>query len=312
MITTFVHNIIFRTELCAMRKIFLFSLIILISGFAHAQTSPRSGASLNSTSRSGSNTGSRSDGNQSRSSQQSTSRESGNTNSGSSRTLGIRKAPTVSYGNTNLQPYNTTRTDGTSGNARSVVSRPSKSYGSDNTAKTAKSVTTPNKKVAALKPVEVVKINWMTIGEAVEKSKTEKRKIYIDIYTDWCGWCKHMDSTTFVTPAVANYINEHYYAVKFNAEQTGDVVFKDKTYRFKKEGNRGYHELAAEWLNNRFTFPTAVFLDENLNSIQPISGYLDGAKMEAILNYFGTNSHKTTPWETYEKRFTNAKNGNGR
>lgn len=312
MITTFVHNIIFRTELCAMRKIFLFSLIILTTGFAHAQTSPRSGASLNPTARSGSSTNSRNDGNQSRSSQPSATRESGNNNAGNTRTSVYRKAPTVSYGNTNLQPYNAPKTDGTTGSTRNVVARPSQSYGADNNPKTARSVAAPTKKAAVLKPVEVVKINWMTIGEAVEKSKTEKRKIYIDIYTDWCGWCKHMDSTTFVTPAVANYINEHYYAVKFNAEQTADVVFKDKTYRFKKEGNRGYHELAAEWLNNRFTFPTAVFLDENLNSIQPISGYLDGVKMEAILNYFGTNSHKTTPWETYEKRFTSSKTGNGR
>lgn len=312
MITTFVHNIIFRTELCAMRKIFLFSLIILISGYSYAQTTPRSGASLNSTARSGNSTNSRSDGNQSRSRQPAAQRESSNSNSGNSRTSGQHKTPTVSYGNTKLQPYNSAKNDGTSSSARNVVARPSQSYGADNNPKTARSVAAQPKKATALKPVEVVKINWMTIGEAVEKCKTEKRKIYIDIYTDRCGWCKHMDSTTFVTPAVASYINEHYYAVKFNAEQTGEVNFKDKTYRFKKEGNRGYHELAAVWLNNRFTFPTAVFLDENLNSIQPISGYLDGIKMEAILNYFGTNSHKATPWETYEKKFTNNKTGNGR
>ncbi|MEI6410501.1 MAG: DUF255 domain-containing protein [Bacteroidota bacterium] len=292
-----------------MRKIFLFFLIILITGYTHAQTTPRSGASLTPAPRSGSNSGSRNDGAQSRSNQQSTARESGNVNSGSTRTLGVHKSPTVSYGNTNLQPYNTARTDG---NLRNAVARPSLANSSDNATKAPRSVAAQGKKASALKPVETVKINWMSIGEAVEKSKTEKRKIYIDIYTDWCGWCKHMDSTTFVTPAVANYINDHYYAVKFNAEQTGDVVYKDKTYRFKKEGNRGYHELAAEWLNNRFTFPTAVFLDENFNSIQPISGYLDGDKMEAILNYFGTNSHKSTPWETYEKKFTSSKTGSGR
>ena len=144
----------------------------------------------------------------------------------------------------------------------------------------------------------------MTLEQALEKCKTEKRKIFVDVYTDWCGWCKHMDSTTFVTPAVANYLNEHYYAVKFNAEQTQDINFKDKTYQFKKVGTHGHHELAALWLNNRLSFPTVVFLDENQNLIQPVPGYQDETKMEAIINYFGSDSHRKTPWETYEKNFS--------
>src|SRR5690606_1955296 len=46
-------------------------------------------------------------------------------------------------------------------------------------------------------------VQWLTFEEAVEKSKTEKRKIFIDVYTDWCGWCKVMDKKTFSEPAVA-------------------------------------------------------------------------------------------------------------
>jgi thioredoxin-related protein len=160
-----------------------------------------------------------------------------------------------------------------------------------------------DRKKATTKPEEKVSINWLTLEQAIEKSKTEKRKIFVDVYTSWCGWCKHMDSTTFVSGAVAKYLNEHYYPVKFNAEQQGDIVFKDKTYHFKKSGTRGHHELAAEWLNNRLTFPTIVFLDENMTLIQPLAGYQDATKMEAIINYFATDSHKKTPWESYEKKF---------
>ncbi len=153
-------------------------------------------------------------------------------------------------------------------------------------------------------PAEVESIRWYTLQEALELSKSSgKRKLFIDVYTTWCGWCKRLDETTFVDPAVARYINKHYYAVKFDAEQTNDIVFKDKTYKFKRNGNRGHHELAAEWLNNRLSYPTMVFLDENLNTIQSIPGYQEARKLEAILNYFGTDSHKTTPWETYERKF---------
>jgi thioredoxin-related protein len=169
---------------------------------------------------------------------------------------------------------------------------------------TARGVSSPNRRVPAIQLIDKVKVNWISLEEALERSKTEKRKIFVDVYTDWCGWCKHMDSTTFVNPKVANYLNEHYYAVKLDAEQQQDIIFKDKTYHFKKTGSRGYHELAALWLNNRLSYPTVVFLDEYQNLIQPVPGYQDATKMEAIINYFGSDSHRKTPWETYEKNFT--------
>lgn len=151
----------------------------------------------------------------------------------------------------------------------------------------------------------LVKVQWMSLEEAQEKAKTEKRKIFIDVFTDWCGWCKRMDESTFVDPEIAKYLNENYYPVKLNAEQQQDINFNNKTYHFRKNGARGYHELAAELLNNRLSFPTVVFLDESLNLIQSIPTYLEAPKLEVILNYFGTDSHKTTPWETYEKKFSN-------
>jgi thioredoxin-related protein len=146
-------------------------------------------------------------------------------------------------------------------------------------------------------------IEWLSIEEAAEKNKTEPRKILIDVYTDWCGWCKRMDQTTFKDPTIVKYVNETYYAVKFDAEQQKDIDFKGKKYEFVRAGGRGYHELAAEWLNNRMGYPTMVFLDEEMNVIQPIPGFLQADKFDVILHYFGTDSHKTTPWETYERKY---------
>ncbi|MBK8557509.1 MAG: DUF255 domain-containing protein [Lewinellaceae bacterium] len=158
------------------------------------------------------------------------------------------------------------------------------------------------------KRVESTNINWISIEEAIEKSKTEKRKVVVDVYTDWCGWCKRMDQTTFADPKVVEYVNANYYAVKFNAEQPKDIVYQDKTFKFKKNGSRGYHELAALWLNNRLGYPTVVFLDEDLNVIQPIPGYQTADKFQTILKYFGSDSHKSIPWETYERK-SNVENG---
>jgi uncharacterized protein YyaL (SSP411 family) len=46
-------------------------------------------------------------------------------------------------------------------------------------------------------------VNWVTFEQAVELSKKDKRKVFIDVYTDWCGWCKVMDKNTFSDPKVA-------------------------------------------------------------------------------------------------------------
>src|SRR6187402_1829141 len=73
--------------------------------------------------------------------------------------------------------------------------------------------------------VKTSAVKWMSFEEAVEKSKTEKRKIFIDVYTDWCGWCKVMDKNTFTDPNVAKILNEDFYPVKFDAEQRENVVF---------------------------------------------------------------------------------------
>ena len=33
------------------------------------------------------------------------------------------------------------------------------------------------------------KIKWYSFSEAVELNKKKPKKIFIDIYTSWCGWC---------------------------------------------------------------------------------------------------------------------------
>jgi thioredoxin-related protein len=146
-------------------------------------------------------------------------------------------------------------------------------------------------------------IKWMTWEQVFEKSKSEKRKIFVDVYTDWCGWCKRMDASTFQKQQIADYINQHYYAVKFNAEYKGDIVFKGKTYKFIKEGMNGYHELAAEITHGRLSYPTVVFLDENLDLLQAIPGYREALEFEQIITYFGKDEHKKTPWEVYQRNY---------
>ncbi len=146
-------------------------------------------------------------------------------------------------------------------------------------------------------------VKWMTWEEAIEASQKEKRKVFVDVYTDWCTWCKHMDKNTFSDPVIASYLNENFYPVKFDAEQREPIRFNNKEYKFVKSGRRGYHELALWLMRGRIGYPTVVFLDEDQKIIQPIPSYLPPEKFEPIMTYFGEGYHKKTPWEHYLKSY---------
>ena len=156
--------------------------------------------------------------------------------------------------------------------------------------------------LSSITPV-VGQINWLTWEEAQAKNAKEPRKFIVDVYTQWCGWCKKMDKETFAQPDIVKYINKHYYAIKFDAETKTDILFKDQTYQYLRSGNSGYHQLAAELTFGKLSYPTIVFLDERLNVLQPIPGYKDTASLDKILKYFAEDYYKTTPWKKYEEMY---------
>lgn len=147
------------------------------------------------------------------------------------------------------------------------------------------------------------KVQWLTFEEAIEKSRVEKKKIFIDVYTDWCGWCKVMDRETFNHDIIAKYLNDNFYPVKLDAEQKEPISFNDKTFEFVPQGKRGYHELAAALLNGKMSYPTVVFLDENFNMLQPLPGYHKPKFFDMVLRYIGDDHFKKTKWEEFQKNY---------
>jgi thioredoxin-related protein len=119
-------------------------------------------------------------------------------------------------------------------------------------------------------------IKWMTFNEAIEAQKKTPKPIFMDVYTDWCGPCKMLDKNTFQNPAVADYVNQNYYAVKFNAEGTESITHKEVAYLNPS------HNPAAKGRNatHQFTnflqvrgYPSMYILDSKGEIQTPIVGY---------------------------------------
>lgn len=145
-------------------------------------------------------------------------------------------------------------------------------------------------------------IEWLSWSEAVEKANTDKnpKKLFVDVYTDWCGWCKKMDKDTFNNPKVVSYMMEHFYMIKMDAEGKEEIVYKNKTFKYIPQGKRGYHELAAALLQGKMSFPTVIFLNAKQEILSPVPGYQKPDGFLKIAKYFGDDIYKDKKWQEYD------------
>lgn len=119
-------------------------------------------------------------------------------------------------------------------------------------------------------------IEWLSLEEAYARNQEEPRKIFVDVYTDWCGWCKKMDKSTFADEKVAAYVNENYYAVKLNAESDRE---------FQMAGEMMTDRAVARQLGVS-SYPTIILIHEDFQKFQPAPGYRPAEDFLEILQKF--------------------------
>lgn len=144
-------------------------------------------------------------------------------------------------------------------------------------------------------------LTWMSIEEAEAACKKKPRKIFVDVFTSWCGWCKKMDQSTFRDSLVLKYAGEKFYAVKLDAESRDNIIFREKVFHYNE--NMRANELAVMLLNGQMSYPSLVFLDEKLKPIQTHGGYADPAQFNMMLHFFGENAYRKKPMNDFSREF---------
>lgn len=144
-------------------------------------------------------------------------------------------------------------------------------------------------------------INWLSWEEALEMNKENPKKVFVDVYTNWCGWCKRMDKTTFKDPEIVQFLNDNFYAIKFNAEQKDPIEFNDHTFNFINSGRRGVHELAYALLDGRLGYPAFVLLDESFARIMISPGYKKADELIKQLRFANAEAYKTMSYQDFTK-----------
>ncbi len=164
--------------------------------------------------------------------------------------------------------------------------------------------------IFSVSAIQAQEIKWMSMNEALKAQKKNPKKIFVDAYTTWCGPCKMLDRNTFSNKDVIQYINKHFYAVKFNAEGNEVINFKDKVFKNpgydpNKTGRNSVHEFTQAM--GVSAYPTMVFFDENAGFLTPVRGYLTPQKLEIFLKIFATDDYKKVKtdeeWKKYQEEF---------
>jgi len=147
------------------------------------------------------------------------------------------------------------------------------------------------------------KVKWYTLEEAQKLNAAAPRKILVDLYTDWCGFCKKMDAETFDNPVIAKYVNQNYYPVKFNAESTAPVKFGEQTFVNQGTGGarRSTHQFATE-LGVKY-YPSIAYINSDLSIIGVVPGFMTAVQIEPLLHFVAKEKYLSTSLEEYQKTF---------
>jgi thioredoxin-related protein len=149
------------------------------------------------------------------------------------------------------------------------------------------------------KTVEKASVKWMKFEDAVAASKKEPRKIFVDIYADWCGWCKVLDRNTFSNAVIAKILNEQYYPVKLNAESRNTQTLNGHKIPEAELAAR----LATAQPGQRYGLPAMAVLNEQTEVLYRIQGAQKPDYMTPVLLFFSKNHYLNKSLETYLKEY---------
>lgn len=142
-----------------------------------------------------------------------------------------------------------------------------------------------------------VTLEWTSLEKAVVKAAEQKKPILLDVYTDWCGWCKKMDKEVFVDPAVADVLTKRFALAKVNGESKESITFKgqktDGIGIARGFGVRGY--------------PSIIFLDSNGDMLTMIPGFLNAEQFLPITLFIGNREYEKMEWEKFLAEYNSSK-----
>lgn len=129
--------------------------------------------------------------------------------------------------------------------------------------------------------------------KALAKAKIYDKKIIVDVYTDWCGWCVKMDKEIYSNKEVKELIKENFVFVKLDAEGTGRVKYNGKEYT---ESDLAAYFEAADYPTTVFLEPEGKVIEYKYDKVtmKNLPGYFKAADFIKMLEFIKDEDYKDT------------------
>lgn len=132
-------------------------------------------------------------------------------------------------------------------------------------------------------------LEWKKFEAALAEAGKMNKKVLVDVYTDWCGWCKKMDASTYADAGIASYLNKNYVVVKLNAESASKLVYRGTEYTER--------DFASTF--GVSGYPSTIFLTAQGEPITIYPGFADPVKFQKVLSFIGENYYQKMKFEEY-------------
>jgi thioredoxin-related protein len=133
-------------------------------------------------------------------------------------------------------------------------------------------------------------IVWREFDVGLDQAKAGGKRVLVDVYTDWCGWCKRMDRDTYAKTEVQKYVAQAFIPVRLNAESSRKVRYKGSEYSLR--------QLASGFRVNGY--PTTLFFEADGTHIVTAPGYMNASDFLTVLRYIGDGHYKDKDFEQFK------------
>ncbi|PKL18292.1 MAG: hypothetical protein CVV49_06825 [Spirochaetae bacterium HGW-Spirochaetae-5] len=129
----------------------------------------------------------------------------------------------------------------------------------------------------------IKEVKWETISKGLKNAEQLKKPVLIYFYTDWCIYCKKMDSEVFNDSEVSGYMNENYISIRVNPEKESQPI-EIMGEKISPAQLMAYTDSSG--------FPTTLILDEERKPVTTLPGFIEKKTFFPILEFLNEKCYQ--------------------
>jgi thioredoxin-related protein len=136
-------------------------------------------------------------------------------------------------------------------------------------------------------------VAWRRWDAGLKEAAASGRPIVVDVYTDWCGWCKRMDRDVYSRPDVRDYLAKRFVAIRLNAEAKTPANYRERLWT--EQSLAGAFRVTG--------YPTTVFLRSDGGHLVNVPGFVPADRFLTLLRYVGEGHlERGVPFDEFSKK----------